>query len=71
LVNVQILVEQNVCHIVEAPPSKDGLGKEIRTLHDLVIEHLRALKSMGHEPSQAFITSLLKMKPPPCLSGKA
>ena len=51
-----------MCRIVEAPPLKDGTGKEIRALHDLVIQHLRALKSLGHEPSQAFITSLLEMK---------
>ena len=48
--------------IVEAPPLKDGTGKEIRALHDFVVQHLRALKSLGHEPSQAFITSLLEMK---------
>lgn len=48
--------------IVEAPSLKDGTGKEIRALHDLVVQHLRALKSLGHEPSQAFITSLLEMK---------
>ena len=47
--------------IVEAPVLKDGTGKEIRALHDLVIQHLRALKSLGHEPSQAFITSLLEI----------
>ena len=48
--------------IVEAPPLKGGSGKEIRALHDVVIQHLRALKSLGHEPSPAFITSLLEMK---------
>ena len=48
--------------IVEAPPLKDGTGKEIRALHNLVTQHLQALKSLGHEPSQAFITSLLEMK---------
>jgi len=57
----------HVSHIVEAPPLKDGSGKKIRARHDVVIQHLKA---MGHEPSQAFITSLLEMKPPPCLSGK-
>ena len=48
--------------IVEAPPLKDGTDKEIHALHNLVIQHLRALKSLGHKPSQAFITSLLEMK---------
>ena len=54
--------QMHVRCIVEAPPLKDGSGKEIRALHDLVVQHLRALKSIGHEPSQAFITSLLEMK---------
>ena len=54
--------QTHVCRIVEAPPLKDGTGKEIHALHNLVIQHLRALKSLGHEPSQAFITSLLEMK---------
>ena len=52
----------HVRRIVEATPLKDGTGKEIRALHNLVIQHLRALKSLGHEPSQTFITSLLEMK---------
>ena len=54
--------QTHVRRIIEAPLLKDGSGKEIRALHDLVIQHLRALKSLGHEPSQAFITSLLEMK---------
>lgn len=48
--------QTHVRRIVEAPPLKEGTGKEIR---DMVIQHLRALKSLGHEPSQA---SLLEMK---------
>ena len=44
--------------IIEASPLKEGTGKETSTLHDLVTQHLRALKSLGHEPSQAFITSV-------------
>ena len=54
--------QTHVRRIVEATPLKDGTGREIRALHDLVVQHLRALKSLGHEPSQAFIMSLLEMK---------
>ena len=54
--------QTHVRRIVEATPLKHGKGKDIRAFHDLVIQHLRALKSLGHEPSQAFITSLLEMK---------
>ena len=48
--------------IVEAPSLKDGIGKELRTLHDTVVQHLRALKALGHEPSKQFITSLIELK---------
>ena len=51
--------QTHVCHIVEATPLRHGTGKEICALHDFVVQHLRALKSLGHKPSQA---SLLEMK---------
>ena len=47
--------QTHVRRIDEAPSLT---GKEIRAVHD---QHLKALKSLGHEPSQAFVTSLLKM----------
>ena len=34
--------------IIEAPPLRDGIGKEMHALHDLIIQHLRALKLLGH-----------------------
>ena len=40
-------------------PLKDGNGKELRRLHDVLQQHLRALKSMDHEP---FITSMIELK---------
>ncbi len=52
----------HVRRILEAPPLKDGSGKELRHLHDLVLQHLRALKGMGHEPSDSFMTALLELK---------
>ena len=53
--------QTHVRRIIDAPPLKEGTGKKIRGLHDLVV-HLRALKALGHEPSKPFITSLLEMK---------
>ena len=54
--------QTHVRRIIEAAPLKDGTGKEIRALHDVVVQHLRALKLIGHEPLGTFITSLLEMK---------
>ena len=44
--------QTHVRRIVEASSLRDGTGKELRTLHDTVVQHLRALKALGHEPSK-------------------
>ncbi len=47
---------------MEIAPLKEGNGKELRHLHDTAQQHVRALKTMGHEPSGSFITAVLEMK---------
>ena len=54
--------QAHVRRIVEVSPLKEGTGKEIRALHDIVVQHIRALKSLGHELPGSFVTSLLEMK---------
>ena len=44
------------------PPLKDCSGRELRRLHDVVLQHLRALKALSYEPSGPFITSVLEIK---------
>ncbi len=58
----RLIHQAHVKIILDAPPLKDGNGKEIRKLHDTVQQHLRALKSMGYEPSGPFISSTLELK---------
>ena len=58
----RLIHQAHVRKICETPSLKDGSGKELRRLHDSVQQHLRALKSMGEEPSGAFITSMLELK---------
>ena len=41
---------------------KEGTGKELRHLHDIVTHHLCALKSMDYDQSGPFITSMLELK---------
>ena len=48
--------------ILEATPLKDGNRKELRVLHDTMQQHVRALKSLGYEPSGPFITSAIELK---------
>lgn len=43
--------QTHVRRIVDAPSLKDGTDKELRALHDTVVQHLRALKALGQEPS--------------------
>ena len=58
----RLLHRAHVRKIVEAPLLKDGSGKELRRLHDTVQQHLRALKAMGSEPDESFITSVIELK---------
>ena len=57
-----LIHQTHVRMILEAPPLKDGSGKELRHLHDTVQQHLKALKAMEYEPSGSFITSVLELK---------
>ena len=58
----RLVHQTHVKCIIEAPSLREGNGKELRKLHDTVQQHIRALKSMGHEPSASFITSLIELK---------
>ena len=50
----RLIHQAHVRMIVEAPSLKDGHGKELRKLHYIIQQHLRALKAMGHELSSPF-----------------
>ena len=58
----RLIHQAHVKMILEAPPLKDGTGKEIRRLHDIAQQHIRALRAMELEPSGEFMTSLLELK---------
>ena len=58
----RLIHQSHVRIVLDAPPVKEGTGRELRQLHDTVRQHLRALKSMGCEPSGPFITSILELK---------
>ena len=53
-----LIHQTHVCRIIDAQPLKDDTGKEIRALHNLVVQHLRALRTLGHKSLQSF--SLLR-----------
>ena len=58
----RLIHQTHVRMILEATPLRDGTGKELRRLYDVVQQHLRALKAMEYEPSSSFITSVLELK---------
>ena len=58
----RLIHQAHVRKILDIPPLKSGSGKELRHLHDTALQHLRALKSMGFDPSGPFITSMLELK---------
>ena len=58
----RLIHQAHVRKIVEVPSLKDDTGQELRRLHDVLQQHLRALKAMDKEPSASFITSLIEMK---------
>ena len=58
----RLIHQTHVKMIIDAPSLKDGSGRELRRLHDTVLQHLRALKAMDYEPSGPFITSVLELK---------
>ena len=47
----RLIHQKHVLMILEAPPLKDGDGKELSKLHNTIQQHTRALKVMDCEPS--------------------
>ena len=58
----RLIHQTHVKMILDAPQVRDGSGRELRRLHDVIQQHVRALKSMEQEPSPSFITSLIELK---------
>lgn len=48
--------------VINAPPLKDGSGKELRKLHDNLQQHLRALGTLGCDLPGTFIMSMIELK---------
>ena len=59
---LRLIHQAHVKTILDMPPLKTGSGKELRHLHDIAQQHLRALKTIECEPSGSFVTSVLELK---------
>ena len=58
----RLIQHTHVQLILNTPPIKEGSGKELRCLHDVVQQHLRALKTLGCDLPGQFITSMVELK---------
>ena len=58
----RLIPRAHVRTIMDTPPLKEGSGKELRRLHDVLLQHLRALKTMNEEPDPSFVTSIIELK---------
>ena len=58
----RLIQRTHVQLILDTPPLKEGHGKELRCLHDVVQQHVRALKTLGCNLPGQFITSMIELK---------
>ena len=58
----RLIQRTHVQLILDTPPIKEGSGRELRRLHDVVQQHLRALKTLGCDLPGQFVTSMIELK---------
>lgn len=58
----RLIHQAHVRAVVEAPPLKDGSGRELRRLHDVINQHMRAITAMTDNSLEAFVTSIIETK---------
>ena len=54
----RLIHQAHVRAILEAPSLKSGSGFELRRLHDVVKQHMRALEAMECDSLETFVSSL-------------
>ena len=58
----RVLHQAHVRKIQEALPLKTGSGQELRRLHDLLVQHIRALKALEQHTLEMYLTAAIEMK---------
>lgn len=54
----RLIHQSHVKEIMETPRFKDGSSRELRRFHNVMQQHIRALKSIGCEPPGPFLTTI-------------
>ena len=57
-----ILHQAHVRKIQEATPLKMGSGPELRRLHHLLVQHIRALKALEQDTLETYLTAAIELK---------
>ena len=58
----RLIHQAQVCAIINVPSLKEGNGNEIRCLHDVQLQHYRALKAMNEDKFETLLTGMIELK---------
>ena len=58
----RLIHQAHIRPILEAPSLKNGSGQELHHLHDVMKQHVRALKAMKYDSLETFFSSLIELK---------
>ena len=58
----RLIHQAHVRAVTETPPLKVGNGKELRRIHDVINQHMRAINTMRSNSLEAFVTSVIELK---------
>ena len=58
----RLIHQAHVSAVIETPPLKDGNGKELRRIHDVINQHMRAINTMSSNSLEGFVTSVIELK---------
>ena len=58
----RLIHQAHIRAVIEAPPLRDGTGKELRHVHDVINHHtcMRAITAMADNSLEAFVTSIIE-----------
>ena len=59
---LRLIHQAHVHAIMDVPSLKEGNGKEIRCLHDVLVQHYRALKAMDEDNFETLLTAIIEFK---------
>ena len=57
----RLIHQAHICTVLEAPSLRNGNGQELRHLHDVIKQHMRALEAMN-ELLETFMSSVIELK---------